>query len=174
MKNSLINFFLFQIAWFACALGAGNNAENISLLVLVLVLTIHLFLSRHRQRDVQFLLLAAIIGALVDSTLGWFGILKFNDQWLSPLWLVGLWMAFASTIHYSLSWLNKKLILSSVFGAIAGPLSYYAGSKFGALQLGANVVICVVILAVVWAMILPLFFALSKIRPTLAIEYYKQ
>ncbi len=164
MNKILINFSLFQVAWFACALGAGNDAPELSIAVVLIVLATHLLLSHNRQRDLQFIIFVAIIGTTTDSILGWFGILRYDGQWFCPLWLTGLWMAFASTIYYSLSWLKNRLLLSSLLGAIAGPLSYYAGYKFGALQLSNNLLLSIIILAGIWSLILPLLIIFSSLN----------
>ncbi|MBN1379368.1 MAG: DUF2878 domain-containing protein [Gammaproteobacteria bacterium] len=161
MKSSLRNFVLFQISWFACAIGIGNDIPALSYLVVGSVIVIHLYLSNYRQRDALYLLMVGILGTLVDSALGWFGILSFSNQWFCPPWLTGLWMALASTMHYSLSWLNRRLLLSSIFGAIGGPASYYAGMKFGALQLGSNTLYCLFILAFIWSLIVPFMVQLA-------------
>ncbi|MBC6987159.1 DUF2878 family protein, partial [Alteromonas sp. BZK5] len=42
------------------------------------------------------------------------------------------------------------------------PLSYIAGAKFGAVELGASVVLSYIFIALVWSVIFPLCFYLSN------------
>lgn len=79
-------------------------------------------------------------GAIVDSVLGYLGILLFRDSliasWLCPPWLIALWLIFATTFQSSLSWLAGRYWIAAVSGGIFGPVSYYAGQALGALTGG--------------------------------------
>lgn len=162
MKYSVLNFILFQVAWFGCALGMGNALPEVTYTVLFTVISLHFGFSHNRKRDARYLVIIALMGTAVDSTLGGFGVLDFRGHWLCPLWLTGLWMTFATTIHYSLSWLKERLILGSILGAAGGPASYYAGAQFGALQIGPDTVANLMILALIWSVLVPLMLYLAK------------
>ena len=164
MKYPVLNFLLFQAAWFGCALGVGNNLPEIAYTTLFIVISLHLGFSNNRKRDTQYLIMIAIIGTTVDSALGGLGVLDFHKRWFCPPWLTGLWMAFAATIHYSLSWLKQRPVLGSVLGAIGGPASYYAGAKFGALQLNPDVLYSLAVLVPVWSVVVPLMLLLANDR----------
>ena len=81
-------------------------------------------------------------GAIVDSVLGYLGILLFRDSliasWLCPPWLIALWLIFATTFQSSLSWLAGRYWIAAVSGGIFGPVSYYAGQALGALTGGVR------------------------------------
>ncbi len=142
----------------------------ISVATVTIILVAHFYLSQHRQRDAQLIIISACIGAFIDSLQGLAGIFSFNGSWHSPLWLVCLWMAFASTLYYSLAWLGKRYIVAAVFGAIGGPLSYYAGSKFNALTLNDELAISLISVSIVWAIITPLLFLLANHLPVKVIK----
>ena len=79
-------------------------------------------------------------GAIVDSVLGYLGILIFRDSliasWLCPPWLIALWMIFATTFQSSLSWRAGRYWIAAVSGGIFVPVSYYAGQALDALTGG--------------------------------------
>ena len=52
--------------------------------------------------------------------------------------MVGLWIAFATTLSVSMRWLVIRPTLAIVFGALGGPLAYYAGMKLGAMTLHSS------------------------------------
>jgi hypothetical protein len=61
----------------------------------------------------------------------------------------------------ALRWLQPKLALAAVLGALAAPLAYYAAARFGALTLpralpalGAE--------AAGWALLLPVLLSLAR------------
>ena len=53
---------------------------------------------------------------------------------VTPLWMVALWAAFATTLNVSLRALRPHYLLAAVLAAMGAPLAYYAGARLGALQ----------------------------------------
>ncbi len=76
------------------------------------------------------------------------------------LCFLALWLLFATTLNSSLGWLQRRLRLASLLGAISGPLCYRAGEALGALQLGSPVVYAAT--AVEWALMMPLGLLLAR------------
>jgi hypothetical protein len=62
----------------------------------------------------------------------------------------------------SLKFLNRHLTLAALFGAIGGPSSYFAGQRFGAVEFGYELMPTLLLLAAIWACLLPLFFRLTR------------
>ncbi|MED6325265.1 MAG: DUF2878 family protein, partial [Pseudomonadota bacterium] len=58
-----------------------------------------------------------------------------------------LWAAFAGTVYHSLTAFNGRMAVAAVAGAIFAPLSYIAGAKFGAVELGASVMLSYIFIA---------------------------
>ncbi len=54
------------------------------------------------------------------------------------------------------------MIIAAIAGAVFAPLSYIAGAKFGAVELGASMVLSYIFIALVWSVIFPLCFYLSN------------
>jgi hypothetical protein len=83
---------------------------------------------------------------------------------LCPLWMAALWANFAGTLHLCLDWLRGRYWLASVLGACGGPLAYYGGQRLGAMQLGSNASISLLVIAVEWALVTPALVYLSEVR----------
>jgi hypothetical protein len=104
----------------------------------------------------------ATIGILADIVLTRSEIFIFPDHAFVPLWLALLWLGFSTTLVRSLKFLNRHLLLAALFGAIGGPSSYFAGYRFGAVEFGYELIPTLLLLAAIWACLLPLFFTLAR------------
>ena len=75
-----------------------------------------------------------------------------------PLWMVALWVLFASTLNCSLQWMQGRYLLAMILGAISGPLCFLAGERLGALQLNDSTWFSVGSIAVSWGLAIPAVF----------------
>jgi len=157
-RNYWCSALLFNLAWLVAVL-YGNVVAWLVLPWLVL------FLMANRQPTVllRFLLLATAAGVMLDHLLLWCGVLVFAHQtYILPFWLWMVWLAFAISLKGYLSWLSDFTRLQMVLGAVAGPLSYWAGAKLGAVSVGFDLAWALGLLALLWAFGLPLLFKLSR------------
>ena len=137
MVHPFINIASFYLGWFACLLGATHNMPWLGVLVMAALLALHLFLTANRTQELRFILVTGLLGTSLDSLLMLGGLYTFTNHtlsWLCPIWMTALWMGFASTLNHSMRWLRGRYRLTCLFGAIGGPLSYYAGMGLGALS----------------------------------------
>ena len=124
----ILNFVLFQAAWFAAVLAPPGIASFLAALALV----IHLKWVA-LPREWRFILLVTVIGGAVDSIFAWSGVFAFPAAtfgWQpppAPLWLLLLWANFATTLCHSLQWMQRYKALAFVLGGVAGPLAYLGG-----------------------------------------------
>lgn len=165
MSPALRDGLVFQLGWFCCVAG-GNRGALFAAVVLV-----PLQATWPGQRSIsewRMLLLFAAVGLAMD--LGWqaLGVLAFKGQllWSTPGWLVVLWLMFAGTLFRSLAFLQDRLVLAAVLGALSGPLSYMAGIRLGAAQSGHPDSVIALAMAPAWAILLPLFACLARGRKT--------
>jgi len=79
----------------------------------------------------------------------------------SPYWIIAMWMLFATTFNVSFRWLQSKMLLAVLLGALSGPLSYYFGAKFGAVTLN-DFTSSMIALAVGWGALMPALLVLAK------------
>ena len=156
--NVLVNFMVFQAAWFATVLGAAKDAPWVGPIVVLAAAVLHLRNTRLPLIEARLLASAMVLGLVVDSLLlasGW--IAYPNGQWipaLAPYWIVAMWALFATTLNVSMRWMRGRYVLAALFGAIGGPLSYYAGSRLGAMTF-VDTQAAVAALAVAWALAMP-------------------
>lgn len=167
--NIIVNFLLFQLAWFACVLGAANAMPYVGVLVTILVVGWHLFKAHKPKSEATLILIAMAIGATFDQLMVSTQLVDYvNHGWgnsmlnahLVPIWIIALWAGFTTSLNVSLKWMRHKTIIAILFGAIGGPLAYFAAQKLGAVTLVS--VNSYVALAIGWAIITPLLLKLSE------------
>jgi hypothetical protein len=161
----LINLVAYQLGWFACILGAAYGAPLIGTSIALTLVVFHLARAFNPLAELKLIVAAAGIGIVLDSLLVAFGLITFTSgNWIAgvaPHWMVALWMIFATTLNISLQWLKDRMLLAVIFGALGGPLAYFAGEKLGALRfellaLGMSAV------AVGWAVAMGLLILLAR------------
>ena len=156
---NVLNFIVFQASWFLLIV-----FQNQYLYIVVAFNFIFLVVTRTTINHAFFLLTCAVIGVVIDSALATLGVLIFEplpSVLPIPAWLCVIWISFASTIRHSMAYLGKSTIVAAVVGAIAGPISYFAGMRLGAVDFGYSTIIVLAIYAVIWALLLPTMFILS-------------
>ncbi len=167
VMSFLINFLLFQLAWFAGILGAAHQVPLIGVAIILVCVLFHLWRLQKSERRSESLFMwqCFFLGTLIDTGLMHAGIMVYASpnpiSFLSPLWMSLLWVALAMTINHSLSWLKDRYLLSVILGAITGPLSYLAGVRMGAGEM-PHEVLSLFVLAIVWALAMPLILFLSR------------
>jgi hypothetical protein len=127
---------------------------------------LHLALSEDRKGQALLLAAAAVLGLLVETALSAIGATApardAIPSPLPPLWLIALWPNFGAALPVSLRFLRGKTALSAVLGAVAGPGAYYGGARLGALSFPGGDGFGLALLAVVWAVSVPLLVRLSE------------
>lgn len=158
----LLNALLFQLGWWVCVLGG----DGIAIAFVAGALLLYWRYARPDRAEWLCIALSAGIGCLLDSSLHAFGVLRFAETatFSIPLWLVALWLLFATTLNQSLRWLQARSLLAALLGAGAGPLSYWGGAQLGAAQFGIAAPVACLVLAVCWGLLLPLLNAMMRRR----------
>lgn len=155
----LLNAALFQIGWLACVFGAHQPGL---LLVAGGCLLLHLTCLA-TPGEWRFIAAASLCGWLVDSMLLNLGVLAFTgDAYLLPGWLALLWPLFASTLRHCLAWTASPWWLASLCGALGGALSYWGGAQLAGVDLPLGTAPSLLILALIWALLLPAFHRLGN------------
>lgn len=147
----LLNVILYQVVWFLCVF-----KENQGALIALVFLVAHLFFSPYRIKDMRMMAVLLAVGTLIDGTLYLAGFMTYNVQALPiPFWLAVVWLALATLPHHSLKWLKGRILLSSLLGALGGPLAYWAGVKAGAASFTLPLISSLTLLAVIWGVLWP-------------------
>ncbi len=136
-KSKILNLVGFNAVWCASVIGAANGYPALGPLVLIALILLQQ--SRGPESMAWPLLLSAgALGYAADSLMVLTGVLRFAAKASlggpSPIWMVALWVAFATTLRSSLGWLRGRYVLGAMLGAVSGPLSYLAGQRLGAIE----------------------------------------
>ncbi len=159
MTNLAINLSLFKIGWLASVLTAAASIPAAGVAVVATVAAVHLFRSDNRQGEAQLLLFAALVGLGWESALVTLGLVEYGAgspvPGIAPYWIVAMWVLFATTLNGALRWLRKSMLVAVLFGAIGGPLSFFAGQKAGAVVF-PDPALSLFVIGAGWAVLLPL------------------
>ena len=160
----LVNFVLFQIGWFACVLGAAHGMPGAGVAAALVVVAWHLARAPRPRPELTLLVIAAVIGFAWDTALVALGWIEYPNGTLipgtAPIWIVAMWVVFATTLNVSLGWLKRSLPLALLFGAVGGPLAYVAGGKLGGLSFLQQTP-ALVALSIGWAFLTPLLLRIA-------------
>ena len=162
-RLTIINFLLFQIGWFACVLSGAAGLNSPSLLFTAAFLFVHFRFYPWKLTDYKLVLAAILIGVILDSSWSAWGLMAYQAQTIEPIapwWIWCLWINFALTLNHSMSWLLKHRLLAGILSAVASPVSYYAGSRLGALQ-WLQPEILIIVLGISWGLVIPLLLTLA-------------
>jgi len=172
-SNNWINMLWMQGLWFGAVIGA---AQGLLWLAPVLLMGFAFWEFRPVRRvygDFQLMLVAVLIGLILDTTwvkLGW---IEFAASWAlserAPLWILLLWAGLALTLNHSLAWLQSRLVLAAFLAGVSSPLSYLAASRLGAVDIVTESWLWFVGLGLSWAVALPLLLWLAS-----HLKYLKQ
>ncbi|WP_416422519.1 DUF2878 domain-containing protein [Pseudomonas sp. App30] len=144
MLEKLANAVLFQAGWLACVLG-GNSGW----LIVVLVILVGHWCW---HGDGRLMVEAFVLGVALDSGLMWLDVYDFHPNGrLLPMWLALLWPLLATTLRHCLAWTARPWWLAAGLGAVAGPLSYYAGGRMAGVGFPYGLVPTMLGLGVLWA-----------------------
>lgn len=161
MMRIIASACAFEVGWTGAVLLASRGAPALGASVAALVGGFQIWLRGPGRRlaEAKYVLGASMIGAAADAGLMLGGLLRFHDgrgvslEFL--IWIFALWMNFASMINTCLRWLRRRWWLSALLGAIAGPLTYYAGAKLGAVTISSPPTASLMAVAVEYAVLVP-------------------
>ena len=171
----VVNLLGYQLTWFVTVSSAAHARPLVGILAALLFCLCQLAASRWPLLDLKLIAAAMLMGATLDGFLARSGLLHYAAAAPAvpilgcPLWILGLWMAFATTITRSLGWLRGRAWAAAVFGAVGGPLAYWAAARgWGAVSLADGGWKALLALALGWGLALVLLLALSDRSATAA------
>jgi hypothetical protein len=163
--NVIINIVAFKIGWLASITGAASGVPLLGPAVILVAIALHLGRVDQPSSELMLIVLTGAIGAGWDSVMVAAGWLTYPTGTLvsgfAPYWILAMWMLFATTLNVAFRWLQSKTLIASILGAVFGPLSYYAGSKAGAVVFN-DFAASMFGLAVAWAILLPALLTLAR------------
>ena len=165
----LINQGFFQLSWPACVIGAAYGWLWTGLLVVGVMALWQLNRVNRHPLDLRMIAVCLGIGVVLDTAWVQLGLLSYTLAWpvagAAPLWIMLLWLALALVINHSMAAFKQRLWLLAAFGLIGSPFSYFAGSRFGAVEWVAPAWQVIAATGISWAIILPFLFWLARDIP---------
>ena len=158
---SKIKIFLmlsgYQLTWLMCVFGELlYNSYLPGLICGLLFLTICFINSDNKKKTIQTVLLISILGYLFDTILVFFEIYNFKTSLyigVLPIWMVVLWPSFAILFDEILIFLSKYKIIAVILSSILGPLTYFAGSPLGLININ-NLLVFFILMILFWAILM--------------------
>jgi hypothetical protein len=161
----VLYFLVGQAAWFACVLSAAHSSPAIGAVVVAILLAAHLLYIPRALEECRFLAFVVLLGTLWESLLVRMHLLGYPSgnviEGFAPYWIVAVWALFGAQFNMTYRWLKGRPAAAAMLGAVAGPLSFRAGAALGAVQF-MRPLPATLILAVGWAVILPLLTVVSR------------
>lgn len=160
----ILNFILFQVAWFVCVAGAAAGRPLLGVAVTFFVLLWHSYQAKKYKLELKLIISVVSIGAIFDQMMLSFHFIDYaNHGWsnsIVPIWILALWLGFATTLNVSLAWMQGKTTIAVLFGAVGGPLAYLGAQKLGAVVLPS--LTSYVVLSIGWAILTPCFLNIAR------------
>jgi hypothetical protein len=160
MAKLIVNTLLFQLGWCACVFGG----DSLWLLIVAAVLAVHLLWTSSWAAEGKLLVSVFIAGSALDSFLLNLGVFDFGEpRTLIPLWLACLWLLLGTTLNHCLAWTAQPWWRGSLLGAVAAPLSYYAGARVAGVDLPYGTWQSLVLIGAIWALAMPVLHGFARL-----------
>jgi hypothetical protein len=166
------NLLGYQATWLIAVIAAGRGLWWPGVLAALAFAASQLALARDRRRMLLVLAAALPIGAIVDGSLAHGGLLRYAapspalPAGGAPLWILGLWLAFAATLPCSLAFLQRRRWVAAAFGAVGAPLAYLgAAHGWQAVVFAAPSWQALLVLAGAWTLALPVLATIARPAP---------
>lgn len=158
--RAALNAIGYQIASLVVIQSAGTERPWRGIAACILFIALQWGFSQSRRGDARAMACALLVAWVLDGTwsaTGWVQHASPEPALIAPLWITALWLAFAMTFNHSMRWLQGRPWLAAILGAIGSPLAYWtAGRVFSAVVLPSPSWPSLLMLAIGWAMAIPL------------------
>lgn len=171
----LVNIVRFKLVWLACVVGAGMGYTWLGPIAAAAAIVLHVLSTPGARSQVMIILASGVLGIVAEGMLIASGLVSYATpgplpDWFPPIWLIAMWLAFGTLMTVSFAFLERRLLLAGVMGALLGPLAYDGGAQLGGMTFSEPVWVGLGAVALMWAVSLPLLVVIAaRIRghPTL-------
>ena len=169
-KEIILNFIFLQVLWFAAILGAAREWMLPASIWFLAFFLFYLTIGERKKQDAVIVFATTTVGFMLDTLWVHSGWLVYSypvpRESLAPYWICMLWAGLGLTLNHSLRWLQSRLGLAAMFSLVSAPLSYFAASRLGGVDI-TQPLWFYTMLSVSWALTIPalLAFAHSLERP---------
>ena len=160
MNKLIFNLVVFQTGWMVAVLGGNIYAAFYTIFAIV----IHQWFVLKDASEWKLIGIIVFVGCAWDIAMAQTKILVFPSAALFgiPLWLVCLWLLFATTIQHCLRWLQTRLVLAAFFASVFGPFSYWLGAQISHVKMAEPLWFSIVVIGFGWAAIFPFGLHLAR------------
>lgn len=165
----VLNAIGYQAVWLVAVASAACGLPAWGIGAAVVFVMVQWLASEHRIGDLLLLAVALAFGILLDGSLastGWIAYASPGPSLVAPAWILAIWCAFALTFNHSLRFLQGRPRIAALLGLVGGPLAYLSAAGFGALTFAEPPDRSLLVLALAWAIALPLLAELALIWRT--------
>lgn len=163
------NFIGYEAVWFCAVIAAAHGLSWPGVLAFAGFAAWQLGPSPRRLVEGKLVMLALCCGLVLDGLLGASGLIRYDaaspalPPGGAPLWILALWGSFALTLTQSLSYLQKRLWVAGLFGAIGGPFAFWCASRgWGVVRFDAPAWHGLLALAAGWGLAMPLLAGFAR------------
>ncbi|MCY7353636.1 MAG: DUF2878 domain-containing protein [Lysobacter sp.] len=165
--SNLANAIASQLLWLLAVGGAARGFGWAGPVGVCVFAMLQMQGNNANRKDLHAVVVCVAIGFLCDSMFATTGMVRYASPgpWpqLAPVWIVALWASLGLTLQHSLSFLQSRLWLAALLGAMAAPSSYYAAARaWHAIDLAQPLAATLAMLAVTWAIVLPLVVLIAR------------
>ncbi len=171
---AILAILRFQAVWLVFVIGAANGLWLPGVVGAALLVAIQCAYSSNIGREFVFFLLTILVALVAELVFSGFQSITYSAHWpvgyFAPVWIFGLWLAFATAIPATRFLLASNATLKSVpLGLVFGPLAYYGAARYGAISILDPFWFSLAIIGVVWALAFPALIAVhAALFPTVA------
>ena len=167
--NVAINYFGFSIVWLCCVYSGAQGVTALALVPTLVFLFLHfMIVTDHLKEEIQLILIAVLMGIIVDSSFSYFDVVSYNGNItsipylsdLAPIWILCMWAGFSAQINHAMKRLRGNYILIGFYGLLA-PLAYMGGERINAATI-TDGDINYAIISISWAVSLIILFKISE------------
>jgi len=158
--KNVLNFVASQVLWLAAVGGAANGMWWLGLLVLLVFAAWQLSPAARVPGDFRLMGVAVATGLVLDTCMAASGLARYASplpfEWMAPAWILVLWAGFALSFNHSMEYVTRRPWLAVLFGAIAGPFSYWVAARaWGAVEFAAPTWPALLALGLLWGLAMP-------------------
>lgn len=154
MWATVRNLGVFQGLWFLLVLGGD------AFFVFALGWLLFHAVSFCRSGEWRLLPIFILLGICMDSLLTALNVYQFSHStWPIPLWLLGLWLIFPTTLLHGLRWCWSGQLWILIASALGAALTYIGGARLGDLAFPFGELPTIFILTACWT----LYFGLVRL-----------
>lgn len=163
----VLNGAFFYIGWLICMQQAPGEYPYIGPIVILGIILYHLSATHLRCVDSILIVSLGLLGTIVDTLYIQNSLIAYKGGYLlfpgiAPLWITSLWALYAISINHSLAWLEINPAVAAMMGAGGAISSYLVGVKLGAAEFLMPELVCITIIGMVWALVVPLSLWFSR------------